>query len=314
MRFKTAARVILIGAPGVGKGTQTERLLKRFPQLQSISTGDLLRSHVKKKTPLGEHICGISLRAGYADGVFDERTYADLVWPGIQAESTIKTGGLVADDLMLRLISNELHTRGWFFGQGRPNIMTLSSEATNADRPDDSSSPSTYYDQTPAFETVIPTPLVPPQASQAPPPRQASASEDPTASFILDGYPRTAPQASTLDSIVPINLAVSLLTPFDVMLRRIAGRWVHEPSGRVYNTTFNRPRVPGRDDLTGEPLVQRADDTEEVYRTRYRKFQQTSEPMLEHYARQGVLIEVEGMSSDEISPKLFAEFEKRFMS
>lgn len=54
MQLKRAARVILVGAPGVGKGTQSERLLKRFPQLQSVSTGDLLRSNVKNRTPLGE--------------------------------------------------------------------------------------------------------------------------------------------------------------------------------------------------------------------------------------------------------------------
>lgn len=56
MRLRRAARVILIGAPGVGKGTQSERLLNRFPQLQSISSGDLLRQNVKNKTPLGELI------------------------------------------------------------------------------------------------------------------------------------------------------------------------------------------------------------------------------------------------------------------
>ena len=88
---------------------------------------------------------------------------------------------------------------------------------------------------------------------------------------------------------------------------------MHEPSGRVYNTSFNAPRVPGRDDITGEPLVRRADDEEATYRARFAKFQETSEPLLEHYARKGVLTEVEGMSSDEISPKLFTEFERRFM-
>ncbi|RCI12616.1 hypothetical protein L249_0645 [Ophiocordyceps polyrhachis-furcata BCC 54312] len=138
------------------------------------------------------------------------------------------------------------------------------------------------------------------------------ASEDPNASFILDGYPRTASQATTLDTIVPINLAVSIKTPFSVILDRIAGRWVHEPSGRVYNTSFNAPRIPGRDDVTGEPLVQRADDSAHIYRARYHKFIETSEPLLEHYARKGVLIEVDGMTSDEISPKLYREFEMRF--
>lgn len=137
-------------------------------------------------------------------------------------------------------------------------------------------------------------------------------SDDPSASFLLDGFPRTAAQADQLDGLVPINLAVSLKTPFEVIIERISGRWVHEPSGRVYNTTFNPPQVAGKDDITGEPLVKRADDDEETYRARFQKFQETSEPLLEHYARKGVLCEIEGMSSDEISPKLFDLFEQRF--
>lgn len=55
-QLKKAARIILVGAPGVGKGTQTERLLARFPQLAGISSGDLLRENVRNKTPIGEHI------------------------------------------------------------------------------------------------------------------------------------------------------------------------------------------------------------------------------------------------------------------
>ncbi|QUC16924.1 uncharacterized protein UV8b_01165 [Ustilaginoidea virens] len=268
MQLRKAARVILVGAPGVGKGTQSERLLKRFPQLASISTGDLLRNNVKNRTPLG-----------------------------IKAESTMKAGGLVADDLMLRLISGELRHRGWLQNHGPPDIMTLSSEATSAAeiRP-------------PGGDLSLDAFAAGHARSSS-----AQASEDPSASFILDGYPRNASQAHTLDGIVPINLAVSLRTPFSVLLERIAGRWVHEPSGRVYNTTFNAPRVAGRDDVTGDPLVQRPDDTEDVYRARFRKFEEASEPLLEHYASKGVLIEIQGMTSDEISPKLYREFERRFV-
>ncbi|KAM0288095.1 hypothetical protein ACHAQH_000163 [Verticillium albo-atrum] len=266
MRLRKAARVILVGAPGVGKGTQSERLLHRFPQLQSISTGDLLRSNVTARTALG-----------------------------IRVEKTMKTGGLVADDLIMRLISNELYKNGWLRpNEAKHNVMTLSaSAATAGDFPD------AHHD-----EYVTTAAL----DAHGPP----EASEDPDASFILDGFPRTAVQAETCDKIIPINLVVSLNTPFDVIMQRIAGRWVHEPSGRVYNTTFHPPKVAGIDDITGEPLMQRPDDTEEVYRERFRKFQQTSEPLLEHYAKKGVLWEVEGMSSDEISPKLYKEFEKRF--
>ena len=97
-------------------------------------------------------------------------------------------------------------------------------------------------------------------------------------------------------------------------MERIGGRWVHEPSGRVYNTTFNAPKVPGRDDITGEALVQRSDDNAEVYRSRFQKFQETSLPLLDHYSKKGVLVEVNGMSSDEISPRLYSEFEKRFVN
>ncbi|KAL7790047.1 adenylate kinase [Trichoderma ceciliae] len=267
MQLKRAARVILVGAPGVGKGTQSERLLKRFPQLKAISTGDLLRHNVKNRTPLG-----------------------------IKAEKTIKSGGLVADDLMLRLISGELRSRGWLFG-GRPPVMTLSAEATSTSGSYHPSSSMDGFNSLPFHmdEHVVP-----------------QASEDPSASFMLDGYPRTVTQAATLDKIVPMNLVVSIQTPFSVILERIAGRWVHEPSGRVYNTTFNRPRVPGRDDVTGEPLVQRPDDNEATYRARFQKFQETSEPLLNHYAKKGVLLEVHGMSSDEISPKLYEAFERRF--
>ena len=105
---------------------------------------------------------------------------------------------------------------------------------------------------------------------------------------------------------------MSLKTPFEAILERIAGRWVHAPSGRVYNTTFNAPKVPGKDDVTGEPLTKRSDDDEETWKTRLKKFEETSEPLLDHYARKGVLWKVEGKSSDEITPKLFSEFERRF--
>lgn len=62
-RLRRAARIILIGAPGVGKGTQTERLLKRYPQLAAISSGDLLRENVRNKTPLGMYF--VQVRVGH---------------------------------------------------------------------------------------------------------------------------------------------------------------------------------------------------------------------------------------------------------
>jgi len=264
MRLSRAARIILIGAPGVGKGTQAERLLQRFPQLSAISSGDLLRENVKSQTPLG-----------------------------IKAASTMKSGALVPDAMILRLILNELNVRGWLFPPGGPETMTLASSSMSATEDFDSDS------------FVEPRSL----AQSSTPPQ---TSDDPSASFILDGFPRTASQAYQLDNLIPINLVVSLKTPASVILERIAGRWVHEPSGRVYNTTFHAPKVEGKDDTTGEPLTKRADDDEETWRHRLAKFEETSEPLLNHYAQKGVLWEVEGNSSDEITPQLYKEFERRF--
>ncbi|CAK7208538.1 Adenylate kinase 2 [Sporothrix curviconia] len=282
MRMRRAARVILIGAPGVGKGTQSERLLGRFPQLAHLSSGDLLRHNVKTRTPLG-----------------------------IKVESIIKAGGLVSDDLILRLIRNELSTRGWL-RNGPPQIMTLASAGLSSGAGPDATAETdagvaAFLSETPSSSSASAS-----ASASATPSASPSLSDDPSASFLLDGFPRTAGQAVQLDIIVPINLVVNLKTPFSVILARISGRWVHESSGRVYNETFNAPKVPGRDDVTGEPLVRRADDSEAVYRARFNKFEETSAPLLSHYARQGVLWEVEGMSSDEITPKLIAEFERRF--
>jgi adenylate kinase len=172
--------------------------------------------------------------------------------------------------------------------------MTLSSASATATHHDFDTD---FYVEQPSLESMG----SPPQTS-----------DDPSASFILDGFPRTVGQASQLDNLIPINLVVSLKTPFEVILERIAGRWVHAPSGRVYNTTFNAPKVPGKDDITGEPLTKRADDDEETWKARLKKFEETSEPLLEHYERKGVLWTVEGNSSNEISPKLYEEFERRF--
>ncbi|PBP20791.1 hypothetical protein BUE80_DR008118 [Diplocarpon rosae] len=265
MRLKKAARIILVGAPGVGKGTQAERMLQRFPQLSAISSGNLLRDNVKNQTPLG-----------------------------IKAASTMRSGALVPDAMILRLILYELKTRGWLFPASSQIPLTLNSlSATAAEQDFDTD---LYVEQ-------------PSLASFSSPPQ---TSDDPSASFILDGFPRTAGQASQLDAMIPINLVVSLKTPFEVILERIAGRWIHAPSGRVYNTTFNAPKVPGRDDITGEPLTKREDDDENTWKARLKKFEETSEPLLDHYAQKGVLWEVEGNSSDEITPKLYREFEGRF--
>ncbi|KAF2460065.1 P-loop containing nucleoside triphosphate hydrolase protein [Lineolata rhizophorae] len=264
MRLSRAARVILVGAPGVGKGTQTERLLKRFPELSAISSGDLLRKNVRNRTPLG-----------------------------IQVESKMKAGSLVPDTMILRLILNELTTKGWLTTDVKPYRLNYSATV----EPTPSSGAQDPF--------MVSLPLTP---------EAYNYSDSPSASFILDGFPRTASQASKIDDLIPINLVVNICTPKEIILDRICNRWVHEPSGRIYNTTFNPPKVPGKDDITGEPLTRRSDDDPEVWQARLKGFEETSLPLLEHYDKMGVLWTVKGNSSDEISPKLFAEFGRRFSS
>ncbi|THW50037.1 adenylate kinase [Aureobasidium pullulans] len=277
MQLRKAARIILVGAPGVGKGTQSERMLKRFPQLASISSGDLLRDNVRRRTPLGTVRLSV------------------VTTPGIQAESLMKAGSLVPDSTILRLITNELTTRGWLTPSTTQKPLTVNSVASSLN-PLNAFAPA-------QDEYITPTPSY--QGSY-------DFSDQPSASFILDGFPRTVDQAIQLDRLVPINLVVQLNTPTSVILDRICNRWIHAASGRVYNTTFNAPKVDGKDDITGEALIQRDDDKPETWMARLKKFEETSLPLLEHYDKLGVLWKVDGNSSDEISPKLFDEFNKRF--
>ncbi|CAO1621737.1 unnamed protein product [Parajaminaea phylloscopi] len=112
--------------------------------------------------------------------------------------------------------------------------------------------------------------------------------------WLLDGYPRTLGQARLLDTALaqthrPLNLVVHLNVPESVILARILDRWVHPASGRVYNLSYNPPKESGRDDVTGEPLVQRSDDNEETFRARLRSFHDSTDPMISHFAKRSSL-------------------------
>lgn len=252
----------MVGAPGAGKGTQTERMLKRFPDLASVSSGDLLRKNVRERTPLG-----------------------------IQAQAKMKSGALVPDQMILRLIVNEFTNRGWLTDNTiRPYTVYSSSMDMHA------------------MDETVDTVYIPSGFRSS----KYNYSDHPSASFILDGFPRTSTQADQLDELIPINMVVNIDTPSDIIIDRICNRWVHAPSGRVYNTTFNAPKVPGKDDVTGETLTRREDDDPEVWKARLKNFKDTSQSLLEHYDKKSVLWTVKGNSSDEITPKIFHEFNKRF--
>jgi adenylate kinase len=105
--------------------------------------------------------------------------------------------------------------------------------------------------------------------------------------FIVDGFPRTIAQAEALKAAgVGIDFVVDIETADEEILRRMSGRRVHPASGRTYHIEFNPPRVPGKDDVTGEPLVQRPDDQEETVRKRIDTYHAQTKPLVDFYRTQ----------------------------
>ncbi|CCM04620.1 uncharacterized protein FIBRA_06804 [Fibroporia radiculosa] len=208
-------RMLMFGKPGAGKGTLTARLVKKYDVL-SLSTGDLLRQHIAERTEVGR-----------------------------MAEEIVATGGLLPDDIMLKVVSTKLdmlHNKHW----------------------------------------------------------------------ILDGFPRTVGQGQLLDEHLqqqgcPLSLVVNLNVPDEVILSRISDRWVHLPSGRVYNLSYNPPKVAGHDDETGEPLTKRPDDNPETFARRLDKFYASTSPLLDYYLGNpgnARIVTLSGSTSDEIWPQL----------
>lgn len=215
--------MVIMGAPGSGKGTLTSRLLKQIPEIQSLSTGDILRREIAQDSPIGK-----------------------------TAKSYIEKGELLPDSLMANLLQNELKTNNWLDGK---------------------------------------------------------------TSFLFDGFPRTVGQAKALEPVLGphnsnINFVVELDVPPEIILDRIANRWVHS-SGRVYNLQYNPPKIPFKDDVTGEPLFKRPDDNPETFKVRLDKYFEELSPIREFYQEQGIYHVVCGNSSDMIFPQLLSLVQKK---
>jgi len=200
---KTCA--LIVGAPGSGKGTISNWIVRDFG-LTHVSSGDLLRAHLRDGTDLGK-----------------------------EAKAYIDRGDLVPDQVMVGLIASELKKMG---------------------------------DQ----------------------------------SWLLDGFPRTKPQAEALQEQTPVNVVINLDVPFETIIDRIKDRWIHPGSGRVYNLIFNPPKVAGKDDETGEDLIQRDDDKPESVRNRLEVFKASTAPVLDYYRSQGICSDFHGTESKKIWP------------
>jgi len=138
--------------------------------------------------------------------------------------------------------------------------------------------------------------------------------------FLFDGFPRTIPQADAMkEAGVPIDAVVDIEVPDAEIIKRMSGRRVHLPSGRTYHIVFNPPKEEGKDDVTGEPLIQRDDDKEETVRKRLEVYHNQTEPLVEYYKKWEAggdssapkYIRIEGVGKvDEIRDQIFAKLDK----
>jgi adenylate kinase len=114
--------------------------------------------------------------------------------------------------------------------------------------------------------------------------RERLGHGDCTRGYLFDGFPRTIPQAEAMRAAdVRIDYVLEIDVPDDEIITRMSGRRVHPASGRTYHLKFNPPRVEGRDDATGEPLVQRDDDREETVCKRLEVYRAQTRPLVDYY-------------------------------
>ena len=194
-------RLLLIGPPGGGKGTQAKLLIEKF-LIPQISTGDMLREHIKNNSNLGK-----------------------------EAKKYMNQGKLVPDQLILDMMQVRLKEK----------------DCNNG--------------------------------------------------YILDGFPRTIPQANGLDYLLKkikqeLNKVILLNVPDNIIVDRITGRRLHPDSGRIYHIKYNPPKNIGLDDITNEKLIIRPDDQEDTVKKRLKIYHDMTSPIVEHYKKN--LIELDG--------------------
>ncbi len=181
-------RLILLGGPGAGKGTQATFIKEKFG-IPQISTGDMLRAHVKTGSALG-----------------------------VAAKKVMDSGALVSDDIIIAMV------------------------------------------------------------------KQRITEADCAKGFLFDGFPRTIPQADAMKNAgIKLDYVVEIAVDDSEIIERMSGRRVHLPSGRSYHVKFNPPKVAGKDDVTGEDLIQRDDDKEATVKTRLDVYHEQTEPLVSYY-------------------------------
>jgi adenylate kinase len=116
--------------------------------------------------------------------------------------------------------------------------------------------------------------------------KERIAQADCAHGFLFDGFPRTIPQADAMKAAgVKLDFVLEIDVPFDAIIERMSGRRSHAASGRTYHVKYNPPKVEGKDDVTGEPLIQRDDDKEETVRKRLEVYSAQTRPLVEYYSQ-----------------------------
>ncbi|XP_015785128.1 GTP:AMP phosphotransferase AK3, mitochondrial [Tetranychus urticae] len=123
-------------------------------------------------------------------------------------------------------------------------------------------------------------------------------------SWLMDGFPRTLRQAQSLLERTTLSKVINLNVPDDEIINRIKHRWIHLSSGRIYNLEYNPPKVPFKDDFSGEDLIQREDDKPEAVKQRLDTYNASTLPVLDFFGKKGLLIEFTGRESNVIYPKI----------
>lgn len=122
--------------------------------------------------------------------------------------------------------------------------------------------------------------------------------------FLLDGFPRTVPQAQMLDNLLNkrdsrLHAVYEFMIDDNALVKRICGRLMHPPSGRTYHEEFSPPKVSMKDDITGEPLVKRSDDNPESLKKRLNAYHIQTKPLEEYYSKRNILFKVDASLNEE---------------
>lgn len=142
--------------------------------------------------------------------------------------------------------------------------------------------------------------------------KERISQDDCNKGFILDGFPRTIPQADALEKMTKLDAVVNFNISNEEVIIRLSGRRMCQSTGKIYHVVFNPPKVEGIDDETGEPLIQRDDDKEEAIKHRLEVYAQQTEPLIKYYEGKGLLKNVQTTNS--MQPTEVFEETKKILS